>query len=80
MKRSLLSSQFHYSVLTLDSILDFYLNWVPFDWKDRINTILDPRISVCSFVFPVFVTLRLPPLDSETGWAGDFWSKTKLVE
>ena len=25
------------------------------------------------------VTLRLPPLDSETGWTGELWSKTNLL-
>ena len=27
-----------------------------------------------SFVHPLSVTLRLPPLDSETGWTGELWS------
>ena len=26
------------------------------------------------FVHPLSVTLRLPPLDSETGWTGELWS------
>ena len=26
-----------------------------------------------------FVTLRPPPLDSETGWTGELWSKTKFL-
>ena len=34
----------------------------------RCHSILDTRISVCSFVRPSCVTLTLPPLDSETGW------------
>ena len=28
---------------------------------------------------PSFVTYRLPPLDSETGWTGELWSKTNLL-
>ena len=33
----------------------------------------------CSFVRPDFsVTLVLPPLDSEMGWTGELWSKTKF--
>ena len=31
----------------------------------------------CSFL--PFVTLRVPPLDSETGWPGELWSKTNLL-
>ena len=27
----------------------------------------------------VYVTLRLPPLDSEMGWTGELWSKTKFL-
>ena len=38
--------------------------------------ILDTRISCCcSFS----VTLRRPPLDSEMGWTGELWSKTKFL-
>ena len=28
---------------------------------------------------PMYVTLRLPPLDSEMGWTGELWSKTNLL-
>ena len=28
---------------------------------------------------PVYVTLRVPPLDSEMGWTGELWSKTKFL-
>ena len=46
--------------------------------------ILDTRI----FVFPTsvfpsvspFDRLRLPPLDSETGWTGELWLKTNLLK
>ena len=38
--------------------------------------ILDTRISVCPFVRSC-VTLRVPPLDSETGRTGEVLSKTK---
>ena len=27
----------------------------------------------------VYVTLRGPPLDSEMGWTGELWSKTKFL-
>ena len=44
--------------------------------------ILDTRISVCLCV-RVFVcscvTLRGPPLDSETGWTGELWSNPVLL-
>ena len=40
------------------------------------NPKLDTRISVCSLDF---VTLVLPPLDSETAWTGDLWLKTNLL-
>ena len=36
------------------------------------NPKLDTRISVLRTLS--FVTLRLPPLDSETGWTGELWS------
>ena len=39
------------------------------------NPKLDTRIS---FVRSS-VTLVLPPLDSETGWTGELWSKTNLL-
>ena len=33
-------------------------------------------VSVCSD----FVTLTVPPLDYETGWTGELWSKTNLLK
>ena len=42
------------------------------------HPILDTRISVRVFVRPC-VTLRLPPVDSETGWTGEPWSKTNIL-
>ena len=38
--------------------------------------ILDTRIS---FVRSSSVRLTVPPLDSEIGWTGELWSKTKLL-
>ena len=35
---------------------------------------LDTRISV-----RLFVTLVLPPLDTETSWSGELWSKTNIL-
>ena len=32
-----------------------------------------------SFILPSFFTLRLPPLDSETGWTGELWSNPVLL-
>ena len=32
-----------------------------------------------SLVRPTSVTLRGPPLDSEMGWTGELWSKTKFL-
>ena len=29
---------------------------------------------------PVYVRLVLPPLDSETGWTGELWSKNNLLK
>ena len=40
--------------------------------------ILDTIISV--LLLPSCVTLRGPPLDSETGRTGEFWSKTNLIK
>ena len=31
-------------------------------------------------VRPPSVTLTVPPLDSETGWTGELWSKTNLLQ
>ena len=42
--------------------------------KKNIYPKLDMRISV-----RFCVTLRGPPLDSETGWTGELWSKTNLL-
>ena len=39
------------------------------------NPILDTVI----YGRPPFVTLVLPPLDSETGWTGELWAKTKFL-
>ena len=44
----------------------------------NINPILDTRISVRASVRPC-VTLRGPPLDSETGWTGELWSNPVLL-
>ena len=42
----------------------------------NINAILDTRISVlCPSVM-----LTVPPLDSETGWTGELWSKTNILK
>ena len=45
----------------------------------RANPILDTRISVRPFVRLSFVTLRGPPLYSETGWTGELWSNPFLL-
>ena len=42
------------------------------------NPILDTRISVRSYVC-LCVTLRGPPLKSETGWTGELWSNPVLL-
>ena len=42
------------------------------------NPIFDTRISVRVFVC-LCVTLRGPPLDSETGWTGELWSNPVLL-
>ena len=42
------------------------------------HPILDTRISVRSSV-RACVTLRVPPLDSETGWTGELWSNPVLL-
>ena len=34
----------------------------------------------CPLLDPVCVTLRLPHLDSETGWTGDFWSNNGFLK
>ena len=39
------------------------------------SPILDTRSTVLLFLC-MYVTLRVPPLNSETGWPGDFWLKT----
>ena len=49
------------------------------DKMERLNNnnpILDKRIFVLR---PCSVTLVLPPLDSEMGWTGELWSKTKFI-
>ena len=42
--------------------------------------IIDEDFRLPSGLCPDFsVTLVLPPLDSETGWTGELWSKTYLL-
>ena len=40
----------------------------------KLDTRISVRPSVCSCV-----TLRVPPLDSETGWTGELWSNPVLL-
>ena len=47
------------------------------DWM--LNPKLDTRISFVRSSVRSSVTLRGPPLDSETGWTGELWSKTNLL-
>ena len=49
-----------------------------FPTKTR-NPILDTRI-LARAPPPPSVTLRLPPLGSETGWTGELWSKIYLLK
>ena len=48
----------------------FQTCWHPIK-KEKYN----PATSITS----MYVTLRLPPLDSENGWSGELWSKTNLL-
>ena len=58
----------------------WYFNVFFSDIFDILYPKLDTRISfVCSFVRPSCVTLRGPPLDSETGWTGELWSNPVLL-
>ena len=43
------------------------------------DPILDTRISVLLLLRPPSVTLRGPPLDSETGWTGELWLNCVLL-
>ena len=52
-------------------------HYLPLDFTDINYPKLDTRISVRPPSFSV--TLRVPPLDSETGWTGELWSKTNLL-
>ena len=71
----------------------FKCSGVQFSLKKN-NPKLDTRIPVCSFVtfrvppldsemscyyYYCSVTLRVLPLDSLTGWTGELWSKTNLL-
>ena len=56
-------------------MLEFYIYFLkafPLNCYHPKYPILDTRIS-CS------VALRVPPLDSETGWTGELWLKTNLL-
>ena len=53
----------------------FLLFWVEIG-QILPNPILDTRISVRT----PCVMLRPPPLDSETVWIGELWSKTYLLD
>ena len=37
------------------------------------------KVFLCLFIRHVSVMLRGPPMDSETGWTGELWSKTNLL-
>ena len=43
-------------------------------YSTSYNPKLDTRISFVLRPPPPSVTLRVPPLDSETGWTGELWS------
>ena len=45
--------------------------------NQKCNPKLDTRISVLRT--SAFVTLRVPPLDSEMGWTGEVWSNHGLL-
>ena len=65
---------------TIDLSLESYGANVPSDLTDWTNPKLDTRISfVRSFVLRMCVTLRVPPLYSETGWTGELWSNPVLL-
>ena len=51
------------------------------EWNSQGHPILDTRISVRPSVLRPsdFVSLRVPPLQSETGWTGELWLKTNLL-
>ena len=57
------------------SILKNQLAYVSLLHSAGAYPILDTRISGLR----PCVTLRVPPLDSETGWTGELWSKTNLL-
>ena len=44
----------------------------------RFLSVLQPSVLHPSVLHP-FITLRVPPLKSETGWTGELWSKTYLL-
>ena len=44
------------------------------------NPILERRSTVLLLLLCTYVTLRLPPQDSEMGWTGELWSKTNLLD
>ena len=67
----------HYLYLTRIKQHSLVLFWA-LAGTDNRYPILDTRISFSSFSFSS-VTLRPPPLDSETGWTGELWSKTKFL-
>ena len=68
----------------LGNSLKFKYSFVSIEKKNTalacgyLHPILDTRISVRSYV-RVCVTLRVPPLDSETGWTGELWSNPVLL-
>ena len=49
------------------------------NYKERVQKYYFRKEKYCpATTTAVSVTLRLPPLDSETGWTGERWSKNNL--
>ena len=48
--------------------------------KKEFFDILTQEFPIIRLSFCLFVTLRLPPLDSETGWTGEVWSNNNFFK
>ena len=54
---------------------------VTYDMRREVNILSQFQLHpILDTTQTLFVILRVPPLDSETEWTGELWSKTNILD